>query len=84
MREANEATQVHRAGGKRGGRLALAARAQQPGRLPTIGFLGVSTSAAWTHWTAAFVRRLGELGWTERRNVAIEFRWAEGRGERFV
>jgi putative ABC transport system substrate-binding protein len=39
----------------------LAARAQQPGRRPTIGFLGVSTASAWTHWTAAFVRRLGEL-----------------------
>jgi putative ABC transport system substrate-binding protein len=62
----------------------LAARAQQPGRRPTIGFLGVSTSAAWTHWTAAFVRRLGELGWTEGRNLAIEYRWAEGRGERYV
>jgi putative ABC transport system substrate-binding protein len=62
----------------------LTARAQQPGRRPTIGFLGVSTSAAWTHWTAAFVRRLGELGWTERRNLAIEYRWAEGRGERYV
>src|SRR5438874_13330450 len=60
----------------------LAARGQQLGRPPTIGFLGVSTSAAWTHWTAAFVRRLGELGWTDGRNVAIEYRWAEGRGER--
>jgi ABC-type uncharacterized transport system substrate-binding protein len=62
----------------------LAARAQQPGRRPTIGFLGVSTSAAWTDWTAAFVRRLGELGWTEGRYLAIEYRWAEGRGERYV
>jgi putative tryptophan/tyrosine transport system substrate-binding protein len=62
----------------------LTARAQQSGRRPTIGFLGVSTSAAWTHWTAAFVRRLGELGWTEGRNLAIEYRWAEGRGERYV
>jgi hypothetical protein len=39
----------------------LAARAQQAGRHPTIGFLGTSSSVAWTHWTAAFVRRLGEL-----------------------
>jgi putative ABC transport system substrate-binding protein len=62
----------------------LAARAQQPGRRPTIGFLGVSTSAAWTDWTAAFVRRLGELGWAEGRYLAIEYRWAEGRGERYV
>ena len=34
-------------------------------------------------WTAAFVRRLAELGWTEGRNVAIEYRWGEGRSERF-
>ena len=61
----------------------LAARAQQAKR-PTIGFLGVSTSSAWTHWTGAFVRRLGELGWTEGRNLTIEYRWAEGSGERYV
>jgi putative ABC transport system substrate-binding protein len=62
----------------------LAAWAQQPGRRPTIGFLGVSTASAWTHWTAAFVRRLGELGWIDGRNVAIEYRWAEGRSDRYV
>jgi putative tryptophan/tyrosine transport system substrate-binding protein len=60
----------------------LAVRGQQPGNLPTIGFLGVSTSAAWTHWTAALVQRLRELGWIEGRNMAIEYRWAEGRVER--
>src|SRR5262245_31073879 len=59
----------------------LVTRAQQ--RMPTIGFLGVSTAASWTDWTAAFVRRLGELGWTEGRNVAIEYRWAAGRSERY-
>jgi putative ABC transport system substrate-binding protein len=62
----------------------LGARAQQPAKRPTIGFLGVSTSAAWSHWTAAFLGRLSELGWTEGRNVAIEYRWAEGRVERSV
>ena len=62
----------------------LAARAQQSGRRPTIGFLGTSSSVAWTHWTAAFVRRLGELGWIDGRNVTIEYRWAEGRAERYV
>jgi len=62
----------------------LAARAQQPGKLPTIGFLGTSTASAWSHWVAAFVQRLHDLGWIEGRTVAIEYRWAEGRSERFA
>ena len=60
----------------------IAARAQQAGKLPTIGFLGAATSSAWSQWVAAFVQRLRELGWIEGRTVAIEFRWAEGRPER--
>jgi len=55
----------------------------QPAKLPTIGFLGTGAQSAWTHWTAAFVQRLHELGWIEGRTVAIEYRWAEGRTERF-
>jgi putative ABC transport system substrate-binding protein len=60
----------------------LGVRAQQPGKLPTIGFLGASTPSAQSQWTAAFVQRLRELGRVEGRNVAIEYRWAEGRNER--
>jgi putative ABC transport system substrate-binding protein len=60
----------------------LAARAQ-PAKLPTIGFLGASTSSAWSEWTTAFVGRLRELGWVDGRTVTIEYRWAEGRSERF-
>jgi putative ABC transport system substrate-binding protein len=62
----------------------LAARAQQSAKMPTIGFLGASTPSAWSRWTAAFVQRLRELGWIEGRTVAIEYRWAEGREERFT
>jgi putative tryptophan/tyrosine transport system substrate-binding protein len=62
----------------------LAARAQQRAELPIIGFLGASTPANWVLWTAAFVQRLRELGWIEGRTVAIEYRWAEGRDERFA
>jgi putative ABC transport system substrate-binding protein len=62
----------------------LAARAQQPGKLPTIGFLGTTTASAWGPWTAAFVQRLRELGWIEGRTVAIEYRWAEARTERMA
>jgi putative ABC transport system substrate-binding protein len=61
----------------------LAARAQQA-KVPTIGFLGASTPANWTPWTAGFLQRMRELGWTEGRTVAIEYRWAEGRSERFT
>jgi putative ABC transport system substrate-binding protein len=61
----------------------LAARAQQPGKLPTIGFLGsVSVPAAQGRWVAAFLQRLRELGWTEGRNFVIEYRWAEGSSDR--
>jgi putative tryptophan/tyrosine transport system substrate-binding protein len=62
----------------------LVARAQQSGKLPTIGFLGQSTRSAASEWVAAFVQRLRELGWIENRTVAIEYRWAEGRDERFA
>jgi putative ABC transport system substrate-binding protein len=62
--------------------LPLAARAQQSGKLPTIGFLGANTPSVQNQWTAAFVQRLQELGWIEGRTVAIEYRWAETRFER--
>jgi putative tryptophan/tyrosine transport system substrate-binding protein len=62
----------------------FAARAQQSAKMPTIGFLGSGTPSAWSQWTAAFVQRLRELGWIEGRSVAIEFRWAEGRPERYA
>ena len=61
----------------------LVARAQQLGKLPTIGYLGANSASAQSEWTAAFVQGLHELGWTEGRNVTIEYRWAEGRGERY-
>ena len=62
----------------------LAARAQQPAKLPTIGFLGTAAASAWGPWTAAFVQRLHELGWIEGRTVEIQYRWAEGRSERWA
>jgi putative ABC transport system substrate-binding protein len=62
----------------------LAAHAQQPGKMPTIGFLGSSTLSAWSDWVATFVQRLRQLGWIEGRTIAIEYRWAEGRSERFT
>jgi putative tryptophan/tyrosine transport system substrate-binding protein len=46
--------------------------------------MGSGTAAAQSQWTTAFVQHLRELGWTEGRNVTIEYRWAEGRSERFA
>jgi putative ABC transport system substrate-binding protein len=60
----------------------LGVRAQQAGKLPTIGYLGSATPATQGQWVAAFVQRLRELGWIEGRTIAIEYRWAEGRTER--
>jgi putative ABC transport system substrate-binding protein len=60
----------------------LAARAQQAGKMPTIGFLGAATPEAASQWVAAFLLRLREVGWIEGRTVAIEYRWAEGRAAR--
>jgi putative ABC transport system substrate-binding protein len=62
----------------------VAMRAQQPIKLPTIGFLGTTTASNWNQWVAAFVRRLHDLGWVEGRTIAIDYRWAEGRRERFA
>jgi putative tryptophan/tyrosine transport system substrate-binding protein len=64
--------------------LPIAARAQHAGKLPTIGFLGESTPSIQSDRTAIFVKRLQELGWIESRTVAIEYRWGEGRLERFA
>ena len=60
-----------------------AARAQQAAKLPTIGFLGSAAPSTQASRAAAFVQRLRELGWIENRTVAIEYRWAEGRRERY-
>ena len=62
--------------------LPLAAWGQQPGKLPTIAVLGSPSAPAWAPLTAAFAQRLRDLGWIDGRSVAIEYRWAEGRGER--
>jgi putative ABC transport system substrate-binding protein len=59
----------------------LAARAQQPG-LPVIGFVNVGSSGGYAGILSAFLKGLGETGYVEGRNVAIEYRWAENRPDR--
>jgi putative tryptophan/tyrosine transport system substrate-binding protein len=60
-------------------------RPQQRAKLPTIGFLGPTTAdnSVWTQGVIVFAQRLREAGWTDGRTVAIEYRWADGRSERF-
>ena len=60
----------------------LAASAQQPARLPTVGYMGSATPATQGQWAAVFAQRLRELGWIEGRTIAVEYRWTEGRTER--
>ena len=55
---------------------------QQPGKLPTIGFLVAGTPSSHGPWVTGFVQRLRELGWIEGRTLAIEYRWAEARADR--
>ena len=62
----------------------FAARAQQTGKPPTIGWLGGSTPATQSEWAVAFTQRLRTLGWSEGSSIVIEYRWAEGRPERFA
>jgi putative ABC transport system substrate-binding protein len=62
----------------------IAARAQQGGKLPTIGLLLPGTSTSHGPWFAAMVERLRELGWIEGRTVALEYRYGEGRNERYA
>jgi putative ABC transport system substrate-binding protein len=62
----------------------LAAHAQQPRKLPTIGFLGATTPSVWSPFVDAFLQRLRELGWVDGSTVAIDYRWAQGRDERYA
>ena len=59
----------------------LPARAQQPA-MPVIGFLNSGSAAEWVHLVAAFKEGLSELGYVEGRNVAVDYRWAQGQNDR--
>jgi putative ABC transport system substrate-binding protein len=61
----------------------LVARAQQAGKIPRVGFMGNSTVALEANLVSPFREGLHELGYQEGRNIVIEYRWAEGKYERF-
>ena len=76
-----EAPRGHHAAWRRGGLAARGASAA-PAQRPINGYLGVATLSAESQRVAAFMQRLHQLGWIEGNNIAVEFRWAEGRTER--
>ena len=61
----------------------LAAEAQQAGKVYRVGFLGNSSAALEANLVGPFREGLHELGYVEGRNIVIEYRWAEGKYERF-
>src|SRR5215813_9639370 len=63
--------------------LSFSARAaQQPGKIPRIGFLGAASASGYAPQLEAFRRGLRDLGYVEGKNIILEYRWAEGTYDR--
>jgi len=60
----------------------LSSSAQQPSKMRLIGFLGTGTATGMASWVQALRAGLRGLGYVEGKNIAIEFRWADGKYER--
>jgi putative ABC transport system substrate-binding protein len=60
----------------------LVARAQQPGKIPRIGFLGAQSADSYASQLEGFQLGLRDLGYVEGTTIVIEYRWAEGKYER--
>src|SRR5262249_30105059 len=81
--EVHEAAGIHRTYRQRCSRVATCS-ARAAGGEPTIGYLGATTPSAESQRVAALVQRLRAFGWIESRNLTIEYRYAEGRSERYA
>ena len=64
--------------------LPVVVAAQRAASVPILGFLGPLSESAMSSWTAAFVMRLGELGWIDGRTIKFEYRWAEGKSDKMT
>src|SRR5262245_7588314 len=62
--------------------VAVTVEAQQPGKIFRIGFLDNSNASGMAVMVDAFRQQLGKLGWIEGKNIAIEYRFAEGKNDR--
>src|SRR5436190_7167816 len=62
----------------------MVAWGQQPAKIPVVGFLAAGSQTSHGAWVAAFAQRMSELGWTEGRNITIEYRWAVGDNQRMT
>jgi len=79
-----KAARLHHAARRRGGRLAGRDASAATGEGGDHRILSSLSQAAQSTWTAAFIQRMREHGWIEDRTVVIEYRWAQGRRERFA
>jgi len=60
----------------------LGAAAQQPGKVPRIGYFSAGSPSSAPHLLEAFRKGLRELGWVEGQNIVVDYRFAEGRFDR--
>jgi len=56
--------------------------AQQPAKLPTVGLLGAASASSYAPFVEAFRQGIHDRGYVEGKNVALEYRWAEGKYDR--
>jgi putative ABC transport system substrate-binding protein len=64
--------------------LCVPAQAQRPGKIFRVGFLDSSTASGIAVLSEAFREELRKLGWTEGKNITIEYRFAEGKNDRLA